>query len=51
MSLKSRVDKFVNSKPTKFEKIAVGVFAGVTAIGALTVITLIVIHLFIGDLF
>ena len=51
MKLCERWDKFINSKPTKFEKIFAYVFAACAGVFAVTVIVLVILRVVHGDLF
>lgn len=51
MTINERIDKFINSKPTKLEKVFVKVFAIIVSIAFVAVVSMIIYHLIIGDLF
>ena len=51
MKLEKRLDKFINSKPTKFEKIFAYVFAACAGVFAVVVLVLLVLHGVHVDLF
>lgn len=51
MKLRERWDKFINSKPTKFETAFVYTSAVVTGVAFVTVVVLIILRVLHGDLY